>query len=281
MAATPTGLYHGPPGTGVVPRMLQIHPVPAFSDNYIWLLDDAQGNALAVDPGDARPVIDWLASRSLRLSCILVTHHHPDHTGGVADLLEHFGPLPVFGPAQSPYAGVSHAVAAGEHLELLGKTARVLAVPGHTLDHIAFFFAGTSEQAPILFCGDTLFAGGCGRVFEGNPAMMHASLLQLAALPPDTRVCCAHEYTLSNLRFAQAVEPGNAALQQRHVRDTAARSRNEPTLPSTLALELATNPFLRCREPTVREAARSRAGRELADAADVFAEIRSWKDVFR
>ncbi len=261
--------------------MLQIHPVPAFSDNYIWLLHDEAGNALAVDPGDAAPVISFLDAHRMRLTGILITHHHQDHTGGVSALLGHFGELPVHGPSPSPYPGISHTASPGREVSVLGRRARVIAVPGHTLDHIAYFIAGEGAQPPILFCGDTLFAGGCGRVFEGDPGMMHASLLRLAELPADTRVCCAHEYTLSNLRFALAVEPGNMTLVDRQAEDTGKRAHDLPTVPSTLSLELATNPFLRCASTSVRTAATLHAGRELADAADVFGVIRSWKDGYR
>lgn len=263
------------------PRMLQIHPVPAFSDNYIWLLHDAAGNAMAVDPGDAEPVIAYIEAASLRLCGILVTHHHPDHTGGVRALQERFGEVPVLGPAVSPYGGVTQALSDGDVVELLGQCATVFAVPGHTLDHIAFFLPADAGGQPILFCGDTLFGGGCGRVFEGNPAMMHASLSVLSDLPAETRVCCAHEYTLSNLRFAVAVEPGNAELIARQARDAARREQNLPTLPSTIGLEMATNPFLRCHLPGVRAAASGHTTGELVSPADVFSVIRAWKDVFR
>lgn len=261
--------------------MLKIHPVPAFSDNYIWLLHDAAGNAFVVDPGDADPVLAFLGDRGLRLQGILITHHHADHTGGVEGLLGRCGDIPVLGPVATPFPGITHPLEAGERVRLLGVEATVLDVPGHTLDHIAYLVPGCGTAAPILFCGDTLFAGGCGRVFEGTPAMMHASLSRLAGLPADTLVCCAHEYTLSNLRFALAVEPANAELRAREAHDSMLRTQGMPTLPSTLGMEMATNPFLRCGVSGVRAAAEAHAGRELPRPADVFETIRAWKDVFR
>jgi len=261
--------------------MLEAIPVQAFSDNYIWLLDAGARAAFAVDPGDAQPVLDALASRGLVLAGILVTHHHPDHVGGIESLLQQCGPVPVYGPQISPVAAISHRLSDGDRIEVLGCTAEVIAVPGHTLDHIAFFFPAAGSAAPALFCGDTLFAGGCGRVFEGDPRMMHASLGRLAALPGGTRVYCAHEYTLSNLRFARAVEPESRALEAREGEARALRANGAPTVPSTLALERATNPFLRCADVRVRDAAAARAGRELGADHEVFSVLRSWKDIFR
>lgn len=260
--------------------MLDARPIPAFSDNYIWLLTNGGKQAFVVDPGDGQPVLEALARRGLELGGILVTHHHPDHVGGVDTLLAQCGGVPVYGPAQSPATCINRPLNDGDRIEILGLGAEIIAVPGHTLDHIAYFFPETGG-APSLFCGDTLFAGGCGRVFEGNPAMMHASLQRLAALPGETRVYCAHEYTLANLRFARAVEPDNESLQDRERRDAAKRERNEPTVPSTVALELATNPFLRCAETSVRSAAMRESGTAPRGDADVFAAIRGWKDNFR
>ena len=261
--------------------MLQAHPVQAFSDNYIWLLEAGAERAFVVDPGDAGPVLAALSSRGLGLAGILVTHHHPDHVGGVAELRRRCGAVPVYGPRGSPAGGITHPLDDGDRIDVLGVAADVLAVPGHTLDHIAYFFGSPGAAAPMLFCGDTLFAGGCGRVFEGNPRMMHASLTRLAALPTATRVFCAHEYTLSNLRFARAVEPQNQELLRRQQDAEGLRERGEPTVPSTIALELATNPFLRCAAAAVRAVAAERAGMELADDAEVFATVRSWKDDYR
>jgi hydroxyacylglutathione hydrolase len=250
--------------------MLTITPVPAFNDNYIWVLHD-ESRALAVDPGDAAPLTAFLAQRGLALEAILLTHHHDDHIGGVAALRRHDPALTVYGPP----AIATHAVTAGDRLTVLGTEFVVLAVPGHTLDHIAYF--GDGE----LFCGDTLFGAGCGRVFEGTPEQMHASLRQLAALPGTTRIYPAHEYTLSNLAFALAIEPDNDALRQRLAVDRASREAGRPTLPSTLAQEMATNPFLRVDSENVRRSAEIHAQSPLALAADVFRVLREWKNGFR
>lgn len=259
-----------------LPQGLRIDPIPAFQDNYIWTLA-RDGRAVVVDPGDAAPVLASLRERDLQLDAIVVTHHHADHVGGVATLLAS-RPVPVHGPARTPYAGVTHPLADGDQVTLLGYPFQVLAVPGHTLDHIAYW----SAELGVLFCGDTLFAGGCGRLFEGTPAQMLASLTRLAALPPQTRVYCTHEYTLGNLRFARAVEPANLALQQRQAMCVDQRERGEPTLPSTIGLERETNPFLRCALPGVRAAAQAQSAGALAadDTVAVFATIRSWKDRF-
>jgi len=257
--------------------MLQIEPISAFSDNYIWLLyDDAERAAWVVDPGQAEPVLAALAQKQLPLAGILITHHHPDHVGGLAQLRARFD-VPVYGPAQTPAQGIGHGLREGERVRAAGREFRVLEIPGHTLDHIAYFSAGPT---PVVFCGDTLFAGGCGRVFEGTMPMMHASLQKLAQLPAQTAVYCAHEYTLANLRFAQAVEPDSSELAQRAQRDHAQRDAARPTVPTTLAMELATNPFLRCAEPAVQAAAQRRAVHQLAAQAEVFGVLRSWKDSF-
>jgi hydroxyacylglutathione hydrolase len=255
-------------------------PLPAFADNYIWMLQDGS-NAIVVDPGDAQPVFDALTRDKLQLAAILVTHHHPDHTGGVAALHAATG-APVFGPAREripePFTPLSH----GDSAEVLGLRFRVIDVPGHTAGHIAYFLPAHQGQAPLLFCGDTLFSGGCGRLFEGTPAQMLASLDALAALPGDSRVCCAHEYTLANLRFAQAVEPGNADLTQYTARCESLRAQGQPTLPSQLAIERRINPFLRSREATVLRAVREHAELSAnAGEADVFAALRQWKNDFR
>ncbi len=258
--------------------MLDIQPIPAFDDNYIWLFTDAAGErACVVDPGDAGAVEQALQAAGLQLEAVLVTHHHFDHVGGLSQLRERHAPR-VFGPHNPAIEGIDVRVGQGDTVEVLGRTFDVLAVPGHTLDHIAYFQAG---DEPVVFCGDTLFAGGCGRMFEGQPAQMLASLDTLAALPPATRVYCAHEYTLANLRFARAVEPANQALQARQAEAEATRARQVPTVPSTLAMELATNPFLRCREAPVI-AGLAAAGHLRGEApAEVFASVRAWKDDFR
>jgi len=253
---------------------LRIEPVPAFDDNYLWLAS-RDGLAFVVDPGDADPIEEALAARRLRLAAIVVTHHHGDHTGGVERLKRAHGAT-VYGPAAEQIPARDVALAEGDRVELLGVTFGVLAVPGHTRGHIAYH----APSIEALFCGDTLFAGGCGRLFEGTPAQMHASLAKLARLPGATRVYCVHEYTVANLKFARAVEPDNAALARRLAESEAMRSRGEPTVPSTIALELATNPFLRCDEPAVRAAAQRRHPGAGASAVDTFAAIRAWKNVF-
>lgn len=266
---------------------LAVTPLPAFNDNYLWLLSRGSSAAI-VDPGDPAPVIAALESRGLQLDGILVTHHHGDHTGGVMALKQRFGAT-VFGPATEAIDGIDQRLRGGDRIEVLGLEFRVIDVPGHTRGHIAYFTEATTAtgthraQPPWLFCGDTLFAGGCGRLFEGTAAQMLASLDAVAALPPATMVCCAHEYTVANLRFAAAVEPDSAALQERVRSATELRAHGLPTLPSTIGLELATNPFLRSDVGAVRAAAETRADQSI-DASDrlrVFATLRSWKDVFR
>jgi hydroxyacylglutathione hydrolase len=258
--------------------MLQVSPVRAFSDNYIWLIRAPAdpGAAVVVDPGDDRPVEEALQQQGLRLGAILVTHHHADHVGGVGALVARHG-APVFGPAREKMPCAVQALDDGgtATLEHLGLQFTVMAVPGHTLGHIAYAGHGA------LFCGDTLFSAGCGRLFEGTPAQMLASLDRLAALPDDTQVYCAHEYTLSNLRFAAAVEPQNPQIAAALAAVRHSRERDEITLPSTLGRERHINPFLRSREPAVRAAAEQYAGQALPEAVDVFATVRRWKDGFR
>jgi len=257
--------------------MPSIEPIRAFSDNYIWLLH-AGGVAWVVDPGDAVPVLETLARASLALQGILVTHHHFDHTGGVAELTRQFPGATVAGPVSDNFAGTTTRLRQGDRFPVLDLEFEILEVPGHTLDHIAYF-AHPAGGPPVLFCGDTLFAGGCGRVFEGTPAMMNRSLQLLAGLPRETVCYCAHEYTLSNLAFARAVEPDNAALERRLAEDEARQARDIPTVPSALGTELATNPFLRSDQPAVIAAARRRdPGATTPDG--VFAAIRDWKNNF-
>ena len=231
---------------------MELIALPAFNDNYLWLLHDGQ-QALVVDPGDAAPVRAALERLGLRLTSILVTHHHADHTGGVAELRAETG-AQVFGPARERIPEPYTPLQGGDVVQTLGVSFRVIDVPGHTAGHIAYFTDDVAG-APLLFCGDTLFSGGCGRLFEGTAAQMLASLDQLAALPGDTRVCCAHEYTLANLKFARAVEPGNADLLHYSAQCEALRAQGLPTLPSRMALERAINPFLRTRMPAVAAAA--------------------------
>ena len=259
--------------------MPEILALPAFDDNYIWVLR-ANGFCAVVDPGDATPVIAHLAGSGDRLCAILATHHHGDHVGGVADLLAR-GRVPVFGPAAENIAGVSHPLSGGEDIELpeIGVALEVLAVPGHTRGHLAYYGASLCGTGAV-FCGDTLFGAGCGRLFEGTAAQMQASLARLAVLPAPTFVYCAHEYTQSNLRFATAVEPGNIAVQRRCEEVAAARAARRATVPTRIGIELDTNPFLRWDTPAVREAAAGRLGREPRDAVETFAAIREWKNRF-
>jgi hydroxyacylglutathione hydrolase len=254
--------------------MTEIIPVPAFADNYIWLLRRGS-QASVVDPGDAAPVLNWLAEHDVALASILITHHHRDHVGGVAGLLARF-PVPVFGPAGEAIPHITRRLSEGDAIVVpeIGVGLSVIEVPGHTAGHIAYVGDG------VLFCGDTLFACGCGRLFEGTAAQMHRSLSRFAELPGETRVYCAHEYTLSNIRFALAVEPSNPALQERERKEREKREQGIPTLPSSIALERATNPFLRSREGAVKAAAERRAGRRLENPVEVLATLREWKNAF-
>ncbi|MDP2795658.1 MAG: hydroxyacylglutathione hydrolase [Sulfurisoma sp.] len=253
---------------------MEIHPLPAFEDNYIWAIQ-AGDAVVVVDPGESAPVLRHLERTGAHLCAILVTHRHDDHTEGIAALTAH-GAIPVFGPALEKIDGVTQPVGDGQRIELpeLGIDFEVLAVPGHTRGHVAYYHRG------LLFCGDVLFGGGCGRVFEGTMAEMQASLARLAALPPDTEVYCAHEYTQANLRFARVVEPDNSALLTRSAEVARLRTEHKPTVPSTLAEELATNPFLRWDAPAVIAAAKARRGAKPRDASEVFAAIREWKNHF-
>lgn len=256
---------------------LQLVPIGAFTDNYIWMLHDGAG-AVVVDPGDAAPVRSALESHGLDLVGILVTHHHDDHVGGV-DALRPLLHGPVWGPRRETIPAPYVPLDDGDTVEVLGLRFTVIDVPGHTAGHIAYH-AAAAPGGPILFCGDTLFSGGCGRLFEGTPRQMAHSLSRLSALSGDTRVCCAHEYTLSNLRFALAVEPDNADLRTYMAACTAEREAGRPTLPSRVDLERRVNPFLRCTEPQVAASARRHGAIDNGTVA-VFAALRAWKNEFR
>jgi hydroxyacylglutathione hydrolase len=252
----------------------EVIPLRAFSDNYIWTVRDERCAAV-VDPGDARPVLDYLRAERLELVAILNTHHHADHVGGNAELLRHHG-VPVFGPHDERIREVTHRLHHGQHMRLphFDCEFEVLEIPGHTRTHIAFYGAG------MLFCGDTLFAVGCGRLFEGTPREMYESLGKLMRLPDATKVYCGHEYTLSNIRFAKAADPDNLALRELEAKAQRLREQNLPTLPSDIGREKATNPFVRCSEPAVMANASRYAGKALNDPVAVLGAIREWKNNF-
>ncbi len=252
--------------------MLEVVPLQAFKDNYIWTLRNAT-HAAVVDPGESGPVFEYLAREKLALCAILATHHHPDHVGGIADLLGKLR-VPVYGPKDEPIPTLTAPVGGGDQVRIpeLGASFDVIDIPGHTRAHIAYY------GLESLFCGDTLFACGCGRLFEGTAEQMHASLSRLAALPDATRVYCGHEYTVANIAFARTVEPDNALLAERERKAKALRAQGKPTLPSTLGEERATNPFLRSSEPAVIESANKYLGARVSDPVKIFAAIRDWKN---
>ena len=256
---------------------MHLIPIPAFADNYLWLLHDSK-RALIVDPGDAEPVLRTLDQYDLQLESILVTHHHADHTGGVDALRQATG-AKVYGPATERIPEPFAPLREGDTVRALGLDFQVLDVPGHTAGHIAFYTPDVDGQ-PLLFCGDTLFSGGCGRLFEGTPAQMLASLDKLAALPGNTRVCCTHEYTLANLRFAVAVEPDNAELAAYQAQCQQLRAQGQPTLPGSISQEIQINPFLRTRQASVL-AAVHRFDASAHDETTVFAALRQWKNQFK
>ena len=260
--------------------MLSVLTIPAFSDNYLWLIHDGS-KAVAVDPGDAGPIMAALDARKLSLAAILLTHHHPDHVGGVEALLRHVNrpDFPVYGPAREQIAGVTHKLAEDDVVAIpeLALRLDVLDVPGHTSGHIAY----VERERGWLFCGDTLFAAGCGRLFEGTPEQMIHSLAKLAALPHETLVYCAHEYTMGNLRFALAAEPGNSAIHERFSTEQEKREKNLPTVPTRIGIELQTNPFLRYREPEILQGLRAGGKLYGDDPVAAFAALRQWKNEFK
>ncbi|MCG7498412.1 hydroxyacylglutathione hydrolase [Vibrio sp. Of7-15] len=252
--------------------MLTVKSIPAFNDNYIWLIHNNDNHCVVVDPGDAQPVIDALQQHNFTLDAILITHHHHDHIGGVPELIRQYPGTNVVGPAQEPIPTLTHPVEDGDLVELFDEQFMVLGVPGHTLGHIAY--VGDEK----LFCGDTLFSAGCGRLFEGTPEQMYHSLQKLLALPDETEVYCTHEYTAANLSFALAAEPDNIYLHKYREQVTKLRVQNTPTLPSTLQQEKLINPFLRCHESTIKRSVASKA----YDTSDLatFTALRQWKDEF-
>ncbi len=255
----------------------QVSAIPAFTDNYLWLIHDDQ-HAAVVDPGDAAPVLAALQANNLKLDAILLTHHHADHVGGVQILLQKFD-VPVYGPANEKIAGITNKLRQADQVELKAPHIQfsVIDVPGHTAGHIAYYAA----EQDWLFCGDTLFAGGCGRLFEGTAAQMTASLAKLSALPDSTLVYCAHEYTLSNLRFALAAEPENSALQERFSAEEEKRAHGIATVPSLLGLEKSTNPFLRNQESRIIDQLIAQGRLHTRDPIEAFAALREWKNTFR
>lgn len=262
---------------------MKIHPIPAFNDNYIWALYAEQGDVLIVDPGDATPVIDFINTNGLTLRGILITHHHMDHIGGLGQLISTYGNVPVYAPEVNNVPHCTIPLSGGETFAEgpLGLHMRVLAVPGHTLGHLAYIIEDdTFDLPPLLFCGDTLFSCGCGRLFEGTPEMMWASLQQFMKLPENTFVCAAHEYTLSNVEFCLAVKPGDEALEDYHRDVVDFRQRGIATLPTTIAHEMGANLFLRVAEPEVQQAIASFTRRPIHTAVDAFAALREAKDNF-
>lgn len=261
---------------------LSISPIAAFSDNYLWLIArDGSNKVAVVDPGDAKPVIEYLHRHGQQLALILITHWHPDHIGGVNELVSKYD-VPVVGPQSSHIPQVTHVVQDGDKVNifnaLFGESLRVLNVPGHTLDHIAYFVESNSQ--PRLFCGDTLFSSGCGRLFEGDGPMMWKSLNKIRQLPEKTEIYCAHEYTLSNLKFALAVEPDNVAVTDRIAQANALRAANRPTVPTTLEQELNFNPFLRCDQNSIKKSVSDRENVQNCDEETIFTALRRWKDQF-
>ncbi len=253
--------------------MIKISPIPAYSDNYIWLIQFGDHQVVVVDPGDAATVQKTLQQQGLQLAAILVTHNHWDHIDGIEALLQQHQ-VPVYGPASGQTPRLTHPCMAGELIQIGELSLEVMDVPGHTQDHIAYY----GHQA--LFCGDTLFAAGCGRLLGGSAEQLYDSLNKIAKLPINTDIYCSHEYTLSNLKFAQAVEPGNQQIMQRIAIETEKRQQGQPTLPSTLQLELATNPFLRCQSDTIMNSAGRFSAKTLTNPAEVFKTLRCWKDGF-
>ncbi len=258
--------------------MFTVTPIPAFNDNYIWALtrDTASGKAVVVDPGDAVPVIQWLNANKLDLDAILITHHHADHTGGVAQLKQQYD-VKVYGPADSPFPGITHPLRQNDQIQILGQTLSIQEVPAHTRDHISYY---QPDGTPQLFCGDTLFLAGCGRLFEGTAKQMLNAMHYFATLPDTTEVYCTHEYSLANLNFAATVEPGNTDITHTRERCYQLREAGKPTLPSFIGQEKAINPFMRTTEAEVKASAEHFGGTALHSEVEVLAALREWKNQF-
>ena len=258
--------------------MLSISPIPAFQDNYIWMIKNEEDNtAFVVDPGDASPVLETLGRENLTLAGILITHHHFDHIDGIDELLAQHK-VPVYGPKNPAIKQIDHRLSEGDTIQVYDVDFEIIEIPGHTLDHIAYY--SKTLKTPILFCGDTLFVAGCGRVFEGTHGQMHTSLNKLGSLPASTQVYCTHEYTMANLRFAHTVDKTNPALRDYIFYSQHLRDMNMPTVPSSIEMELAINPFMRSDQPTIKEAAEKHSNQVLNTPEEVFQIIRSWKDSF-
>ena len=255
--------------------MLEIFAIPAFTDNYIWALRKEK-QLVVVDPGDPNAVQDILLKENLDLIAILITHWHPDHTGGLLELSKE-KEIPVYGPKGGHIEGITNELGENDQITILGNTFKVFETPGHTLDHISYF---SDQENPILFCGDTLFSGGCGRLFEGTPTQMYNSLSKFSSLPEETKVFCTHEYTLSNLNFAVEVEPTNKELLKYYEEVSNKRNNNEITLPSNIKLEKNINPFLRSSESSIKKSAEKYSSKSNLDNIETLSVIRSWKDNF-
>ena len=257
--------------------MFKVTPIPAFNDNYIWALSvPGKQQIVVIDPGSEDEVNQYLTQNQLDLTAILITHHHNDHTGGVEQLKKQHN-CSVYGPANSPFKAIENRLQDGDQIELLGQQLEVREVPGHTLDHISYYLSG---QQPQVFCGDTLFLAGCGRLFEGTAEQMHQAMEYFNHLPDSTEIYCTHEYSLANLQFAAAVEPDNLAISEAQDRCTGLRERNLPTLPTNIATEKQINPFLRYSSASVKAAAEDFTGKPLGNESDIFAAIREWKNQF-
>jgi hydroxyacylglutathione hydrolase len=257
--------------------MLTVTPIPSFTDNYIWMLRNEKNQAVVVDPGDAQVIINALDQHQLNLAAILITHHHYDHTDGVKELREKYS-IPVYGPTDSKFNGISEELNDGDSVEVLGHSFKIKSIPGHTLDHISYLYDDPSS--PQIFCGDTLFLAGCGRVFEGTMEQMLSAMQYIKTLDKKTKVYCTHEYSLSNLAFAQTVEPDNIDIKDKIVQCQKLREQNLPTLPNTIENELLINPFLRCDVLSVKQQASVYATLPLDSELEVFSTIRQWKNVF-